>query len=66
MMVMWLFQEGINAIYPSGKLSTTDKYWTTTEKDASNAWLMDFSTTAPQSTTGKKSDNYRFRCVRDY
>ena len=66
MMVMWLFQEGINAIYPSGQLSTTGKYWTATEKDASNAWLMDFSTTAPQSTTDRKSQVYRFRCVRDY
>lgn len=66
MMVMWLFQEGINAIYPSGQLSTADKYWTATEKDASNAWLMDFSTATPQSTNDKKSNRYRFRCVRDY
>lgn len=66
MMVMWLFQEGINAIYPSGQLSTADKYWTATEKDDTNAWLMDFSTAAPQSTTDKKVNAYRFRCVRDY
>lgn len=65
MMLLWLFQEGINAIY-SGVPLTADKYWTATERTANKAWYMDFSATTPQISYDSKTSTYKFRCVRDY
>lgn len=64
MMLMWLFKEGINTIYPDALL-TEDKYWTSTEQDAGNAWYLDF-TEAPESKSSGKTSTYKYRCVRDY
>ena len=63
LMLMWLFREGIGAIY-SG--APTDKYWSATEYDATQAWFMDFSATAPKSHLIEKTSTYKYRCVRDY
>lgn len=62
--LMWLFREGINAIYAGNQLQTV-KYWSATEKDAANAWFVDFSTT-PSSASATKTTSYNIRCVRDY
>ena len=64
MMLMWLFREGINTIYPAGALS--DQYWSATEMDAGDAWSLDFTETAPESTASRKTSTYKYRCVRDY
>lgn len=64
MMIMWLFREGINAVYDSAQLS--GQYWSATEKEAGKAWYMDFNDTAPGSNADSKTTNYKFRCVRDY
>ena len=65
MMLMWLFQVGINAIYSGGKL-TNGQYWSATEYTADRAWYMDFSGTTPQSNFVVKTTTYKYRCVRDY
>lgn len=65
MMLLWLFREGINAIY-SGAPLTADKYWTATEQTTNKAWYMDFSATTPQIIYNSKTSTYKFRCVRDY
>lgn len=65
MMLLWLFREGINAIY-SGAPLTADKYWTATEQSTDKAWYMDFSATTPQIIYNSKTSAYKFRCVRDY
>lgn len=62
--LMWLFREGINTIYSGNQLQTV-KYWSATEKDATNAWFVDFSTT-PSSASATKTTSYNVRCVRDY
>ncbi len=64
MMLMWLFRDGINAIYPDSQLS--GQYWTSTENTEVQAWYIDFSTTMPQSSAKTKSKALKFRCVRDY
>lgn len=64
-MLMWLFREGIDAIYPGGQLSTSP-YWSATENTGSEAWYLNFSAIAPQSNTGSKSVSNKYRCVRDY
>ena len=64
MMLMWLFRDGINAIYPAGQLS--GQYWTSTENTETQAWYIDFSTTKPQSSAQLKNIASKYRCVRDY
>ena len=64
MMLMWLFRDGINAIYPAGQLS--GQYWTSTEVSGTQAWYIDFSTTKPQSSAQLKNISSKYRCVRDY
>lgn len=64
MMIMWLFREGINAVYNTAQLS--GRYWSATEKDENKAWYMDFNDTAPESKAELKTSTYKFRCVRDY
>ena len=66
MMIIWLFREGINAIYNTAQLS--GQYWTATEdaQNANQAWYMDFISTTPQSSVATKATAYKFRCVRDY
>lgn len=75
MMIMWLFREGINAIYPNGKIgyflvgggsSIESRYWTATESSANRAWFMDFSATTPESNIKEKDFTLVYRCVRDY
>ena len=64
MMLMWLFREGINAVYNAAQLS--GQYWSATENTETKAWYMDFNATAPGSNAELKTSNYKFRCVRDY
>lgn len=64
MMLMWLLQAGINAVYPTTHLS--GRYWSATENDATKAWYLDFNSTAPESNVYGKSTSYKYRCVRDY
>ncbi|MCS2894318.1 DUF1566 domain-containing protein [Parabacteroides faecis] len=68
MMIMWLFREGINAIYSGGKIGqdSETRYWTATEHSADKAWYLDFSNTVPQSNTLSKATVLKFRCVRDF
>lgn len=65
MMLIWLFREGINAIYAGSPL-TEKKYWCATEYATDKAWYMDFSVAAPQSGFESKGTALNFRCVRDY
>lgn len=65
MMLLWLFRDAINMIY-SGAALTANRYWSATEKTASQAWYMDFSATSPQSGAASKTSGYKVRCVRDY
>lgn len=64
MMIIWLFREGINTVYDSAQLS--GQYWSATENTATKAWYMDFNATVPGSNAELKTNNYKFRCVRDY
>lgn len=64
MMIIWLFREGINTVYDSSQLS--GRYWSATENTANKAWYMDFNATVPGSNVELKTNNYKFRCVRDY
>lgn len=65
MMIMWLFQDGINTIYNAAQLS--GQYWSATEDSATKAWYLDFNPVAPASNSiSKTSTNNKFRCVRDY
>ena len=68
MMIMWLFREGINVIYSTGKIGNDleTRYWTATENSANQAWYLNFSTTVPQSNVETKATALKFRCVRDY
>lgn len=68
MMIMWLFREGINAIYSTGKIGqdAETRYWTATEDSADKAWYLNFSATVPQSNTQTKATALKFRCVRDF
>lgn len=65
MMLMWLFREGINAIYSIAQL-TAERYWSATENATNKAWFLDFNATVPQSGFESKESSYRYRCVRDY
>lgn len=65
MMLMWLFREGINAVYSGGQLAE-GQYWSATENTVDRAWYMDFSGTTPQSNFVVKTTAYKYRCVRDY
>lgn len=64
MMIMWLFREGIDAIYNA---QMSGQYWSATEKEATTAWYLDFNATAPESKAASKTtSSYKYRCVRDY
>ena len=65
MMLMWLFREGINAIYGTAPL-LEEVYWTATENTANQAWILNFSPIAPESNISGKTVTYKYRCVRDY
>lgn len=65
MMLMWLFREGIDAIYGSASLQD-EVYWTATESDKNQAWILSFSSIAPESNISGKTTSYKYRCVRDY
>lgn len=64
MMLMWLFRDGINAIYSDSQLS--GQYWTSTEVSGTQAWYIDFSATMPRSSAQIKGTGMKYRCVRDY
>lgn len=67
LMLMWLFRDAINAIYPSGQMTSTRSYWCATEKDATNAWLLEYNETSPQfKPVSKVTGSIYFRCVKDY
>lgn len=78
MMLMWLFEDGINTIYSGGQLGPSggvSRYWTATEYSTTDAWCFDFTDTQPQSVVATKANpsgsgvnngSYKVRCVRDY
>lgn len=69
MMLMWLFKDGINAIYSGGQFPSDgeSRYWTATEYSKTEAWCFDFADNQPQSIVATKgSGSYKVRCVRDY
>ncbi|WP_293713532.1 DUF1566 domain-containing protein [uncultured Parabacteroides sp.] len=67
LMLMWVFRDAINTIYPAGQMTNTRSYWSATEKDATNAWLLEYNTTIPQfKSASKASSGIYYRCVRDY
>jgi len=64
MMIMWLFREGIDAIYST---QMSGQYWSATEKEETTAWYLDFNATVPESKAASKTtSSYKYRCVRDY
>lgn len=65
MMLMWLFREGIDVIYKDTPLQNA-VYWTATESDKNQAWILNFSPIAPESNISGKTVTYKYRCVRDY
>lgn len=68
MMIMWLFRDGINAIYSVGQIGkdSETRYWTATEDSANKAWYLNFNTTVPQSNIETKATALKYRCVRDF
>ena len=68
LMLMWLFREGINAIYNSDPF-TGKKYWSATErKNGTGAYYMLFDADYPELKSQAKTSNESnaVRCVRDY
>ena len=67
LMLMWVFRDAIADIYSSSALQQTRSYWSATEKDANNAWILEYNATTPQfKSVSKITGSIYFRCVRDY
>lgn len=68
--LMWVFREAIGVIYKDKQMEETNKtkrYWTSTEKGATDAWFFDFTPGIPNCDTQAKSTaNGMVRCVSDY
>lgn len=68
--LMWVFREAIGVIYKDKQMEETSKtkrYWTSTEKGATDAWFFDFTPGIPNCDTQAKSTaNGMVRCVSDY
>ena len=68
--LMWMFREAIGAIYkdkPMEETGRTKRYWSSTEKGATDAWLFDFTPGKPYCDIQAKSTaNGMVRCVSDY
>ena len=68
--LMWMFREAIGAIYkdkPMEEIGRTKRYWSSTEKGATDAWLFDFTPGKPYCDIQAKSTaNGMVRCVSDY
>lgn len=68
--LMWMFREAIGAIYstkPMEEAGKTKRYWSSTEKGATDACFFDFASGKPYCDTQAKSTaNGMVRCVSDY
>lgn len=68
--LMWMFRVPVGVIYPSAPMETatavTKNYWSSTEKDAGNAWFFDFKKDEPSCSWQTKSTPAYVRCVSDY
>ncbi len=69
--LMWLFRQPIGVIYQLNPMEDTNsilskKYWSSTEKDAGNAWIFDFKKDDPHCFWQAKSTPAYVRCVSDY
>lgn len=68
--LMWMFREAIGAIYkdkPMEETGRTKRYWSSTEKGATDAWFFDFTPGKPYCDIQAKSTaNGMVRCVSDY
>jgi len=68
--LMWMFREAIGAIYntqPMEETGKTKRYWTSTEKGATDAWFFEFTPGVPYcDTQAKTTANGMVRCVSDY
>lgn len=68
--LMWMFREAIGAIYkdkPMEETGRTKRYWSSTEKGATDAWFFDFTSGKPYCDIQAKSTaNGMVRCVSDY
>lgn len=63
LILMWIFRNAINAIYPSA-LMTGKSYWSATEYDDTNAYSL--GEDGIIEVKGKGSVSLYLRCVRDY
>lgn len=68
--LMWMFREAIGAIYKDKLMEETGRtkrYWSSTEKGATDAWFFDFTSGKPYCDIQAKSTaNGMVRCVSDY
>lgn len=68
--LMWVFREAIGVIYnskPMEENGKTKRYWTSTEKGATDACFFDFTPGMPYCDTQAESTaNGMVRCVSDY
>ena len=68
--LMWVFREAIGAIYKDNSMEEpgkTKRYWTSTEKGATDAWFFEFTPGVPYcDTQAKTTANGMVRCVSDY
>lgn len=68
--LMWMFREPIGVIYKNKLMEEagkTKRYWSSTEKGTTDAWLFDFTPGMPYCDTQAKSTaNGMVRCVSDY
>lgn len=62
--LIWLLKEGINKIY-SANMMNNSLYWSATEEDAGNVWVVNFGNVLEVKPL-PKSRSYRARCVSDY
>ncbi|MCS2333701.1 DUF1566 domain-containing protein [Bacteroides sp. BFG-606] len=68
--LMWMFRETIGVIYntkPMEEAGKAKRYWTSTEKGATDAWFFDFTPGKPHcDTQAKTTATGMVRCVSDY
>lgn len=66
--LIWLFRVPVGIIYPAAPMenTSTKNYWTSTEKDADDAWTFDFKQDVPHCFWQPKTTTAYVRCVSDY
>lgn len=66
--LMWMFRIPVGIIYPNAPMENASikNYWASTEKDADNAWVLDFMNGVPHCFWQLKTTVANVRCVSDY